>query len=282
MGNLELLALCKLDQERRGNRPRSIRKRQDVLKMFNRWLGEAPILAATRQQIEEFLDLRMIGPTTRYHYLSHLHCFYRWAMREGLVETDPTAQIIRPKIRRGLPRPAVTAELAAAIEVADPLMRCWIALAAYQGFRCQDIAMLRREDVLEVDGLLRVSEEMGKGGTEAMLPLHPVTLETLVALPMPRMGWVFGRFHGGRKPAEYLSRDFNKGLRDLGVNATAHQLRHWFGTNLYQQTRDLRLTQELLRHASPATTAIYTAISPEMARTAIGGLRIGGLPRDAA
>jgi len=39
---------------------------------------------------------------------------------------------------------------------------------------------------------------------------------------------------------------------------TAHQLRHWFGTNLYAQSHDIRITQEMLGHASSATTAIYT------------------------
>jgi integrase len=46
-------------------------------------------------------------------------------------------------------------------------------------------------------------------------------------------------------------------LRSVGAGATLHQLRHFFATSLYRASKDIRLTQEALGHASPATTAIY-------------------------
>jgi integrase/recombinase XerD len=50
-------------------------------------------------------------------------------------------------------------------------------------------------------------------------------------------------------------------LRAVGSNATAHQLRHSFGTAVLRSSHDLRVTQELLRHSSPASTAIYTQVA---------------------
>jgi len=64
-------------------------------------------------------------------------------------------------------------------------------------------------------------------------------------------------------------------LRRLGVPASAHQLRHWFGTSIYGSTHDLRLTQELMGHQSPVTTAGYTAWSPDVGVTAVTALSVG-------
>jgi site-specific recombinase XerC len=55
---------------------------------------------------------------------------------------------------------------------------------------------------------------------------------------------------------------FRTYLRSLGIHATPHQFRHYFASEVYDVTRDLRLTQELLGHASPHTTAIYTKVRP--------------------
>jgi integrase len=62
-------------------------------------------------------------------------------------------------------------------------------------------------------------------------------------------------------------------LRASGVNATAHQLRHRFATALYEASGgDLLVTQQMLGHASPSTTAIYAAWSPDRAASAIAKL----------
>lgn len=58
----------------------------------------------------------------------------------------------------------------------------------------------------------------------------------------------------------------------LGIEATAHQLRHWFGTRTYAACRDIRVVQELLGHQDPATTATYTAFSDGEAAAAVAAL----------
>jgi len=269
-----LLRRTKLDQERRGNLPRSVEKRMIALRAFTRWLGDKSLLEVEREDIERFLDQRHIGNNTRYTWISHFHCFYEWARSEGITHDDPTARIVRPRIRRRLPRPAATDQLAEALKIADPELRCWLVLAAYQGLRVQEIAGLDRGDVIEAEGLLRVTQ--GKGDKERMLPLHPEVLAALNELPMPRTGWVFRRQMGGKYTAPAMSLAFNQALRDHGVEATAHQLRHWFATNLYGATHDLRLTQEMLGHASPQTTAIYTQFDAKAARKAVTSLDLDG------
>lgn len=273
----ELIDAVRIAMRRRGLMPSSIVKREICLKALSRSLGKSP-LEASKDEIELFLDGRRtrqgasIGSRTRFTWLANLASFYRWAVAEGLIEEDPTAKIIRPKTRRALPRPAPTENLHRLIERAGPKERCWVLLAAFQGLRCKEIAGLRREDVVDADGIIRV---IGKGDHERILPMHPEVLKALVALPIPRSGYVFTRARGGRYSANALSAYFNEFLRNNDAGATAHQLRHWFGTQLYQSTHDLRLTQEMLGHADPGTTAIYTAFNRRAAAEAIKELTFG-------
>lgn len=262
----ELLDACKLDQERRGLMPSSIERRQHCLRVFARSLGDGGLLSATRQQIERFLDGRRgkdggdAQLTTRSMWLAHLSEFYKWAIREDLTEVNPTAKIIRPKTSSGMPRPADTEDLHAALAVASPLHACWVLLAAYEGMRCQEIAGLKVEDVFVKKGKIAVTK--GKGGKQRMLPLHPDVLAAIKALPMPHKGYVFVRPRGGPYPPAVLSAQFNKFLKGAipERHVTAHQLRHWFGTEFYRQTHDLRLTAEVMGHSDTSTTAVYTRV----------------------
>ncbi len=280
MSSRELLGRFILDQQRRGSLPRSVEQRRILLRCYLRWCGDRSPWEVTQEEIEAFLDSRRIVPRTRHSWISHIHCFYEWAILSDLTDHDPTARIRRPKLRRSLPRPAATDELSRAMAIAGVELRCWIVLAAYQGLRCQEIAGLQRSDVQESAGLLRVVQ--GKGGYERVLPLHPEVLATLRALPMPRTGYVFSRPGGGPYPPRRLSVRFTTGLRACGVDATAHQLRHWFASELFQQTGDLRLVQEMLGHQSPATTAVYAAFDQRKAKPAVNALHIDDVPLDAA
>ncbi len=274
MNNAELLEGHHLDQERRGLLASSIHKRDRFVQLFARHLEPRSLLSATGRDVEQFLDGRTMVARTRYLWLTHLHGFYDWAVREELTTDDPTVRIIRPKYRRGLPRPADAAELQRALESASPRHRCWVLLAAYQGLRCQEIAGLHRDDIREDQGLLRVVK--GKGGAERILPLHQDVFAALWALPLVRSGRVFSRPRGGPYSPNAISCEFNRFLHSAGVTASAHQLRHWFATTLYVQTHDIRLTQEMLGHAELSTTAVYTAFDRASAGEAVRAISLGG------
>jgi integrase/recombinase XerC len=277
-----LLRLHRINQERRGNLPRSIQKRQQCLKSFARWLEPRTLFEASRDDIEVFLDERrgtegrLLNGKTRYAWLSHFHAFYLWAVNEELLDRDPTLTIVRPKIRRTLPRPIDDEDLVQALGQAPPQMRAILSLGAFQGLRCQEIAGLDRDDVLDTKALLRVTK--GKGGYERILPLHPETLAALRCMPMPRNGALFSRPRGARFGPADMSAAIRGYLSEIGIEATGHMLRHWFATGVYAVTHDIRLTQELLGHQSPTTTAIYVAFSSIDAATAVGSLRLGPDP----
>ena len=274
----ELLRLHEIHQERRRNLPKSIIKRALYLRAFSRWLEPRGLLEATRSDIELFLDGRKthdgrkISGATRFYWISHFHSFYQWAILEDLITADPTAKVVRPRQRSTLPRPIEIDDLVMAVRAARPQMRAMLSLAAYAGLRCQEIAGLDRDDIIEAKGLIRV--RMGKGGKERIVPLHPEVLESLRCLPMPRSGALFVRPRGGRHLPQTVSLVVNRYLHELGINATTHQMRHWFGTEIFTITHDIRVTQELMGHANPATTARYIAYSAVDAAAAVSSLSI--------
>jgi integrase/recombinase XerC len=239
------------------------------VRCFGRWLDPRSFTAACEEDVQRFLDERRISARTRYAYLSNLHCFYQCAIRCGLAVSDPTFTILRPKLPRYLPRPIGDGDLQVALATAGTVMRAWIVLGAYGGLRCAEIAKLQRGDVIEGERLLRIH---GKGDKERFVPMHPEVEMALRVAGMPRSGPVFRRPRGGPFPPAMVSREISLFLRSVGIDATAHQLRHWFGTKTYQACRDIRVVQELLGHASPTTTAIYTAFSRDDAAAAVMAL----------
>ena len=177
-------------------------------------------------------------------------------------------------MRRTLPRPIADVDLAEAIDQAPPQIRAMLMLGAFQGLRCQEIAGLAREDVLDTRDPPVLIVANGKGGHQRILPLHAEVLSALRCVPLTRSGWVFRRPRGGKFNAAQVSIVMRGYFADVGIEATAHQLRHWFGTSIYAETHDIRLTQELLGHQSPNTTAIYVAWSAVDAASAVSALSI--------
>ena len=263
-----------LHQRRRGLMPSTIERRGDMMRLFNQWLGR-DLLTATRADVDAFLDSRRIAgrpisDRTRYTWISCLGCFYQWAASEGHLDLDPTARIERPRLRLPLPRPISTADLTLAVTGSYSHFRPWILLGAYGGLRCAEIAGIYRDDILTDLGLLRVT---GKGNKQRLIPMHPLVSDALRAWPTPRSTMpIFVRPDGEPWLAAQVSADGNRFLRDLGIDATMHQLRHWFGTSTLKACGNLRTVQELMGHADPKTTAIYTAFCNEDGRAAVHAL----------
>ena len=214
------------------------------------------------------LDSRQLGARARYTYVGCLAGLHRWMETAGVREEDPTDAVVRPKLPRRLPRPAPTADLVLALERAPARMRAWLCLAAYAGLRCKEIAGLRVEDV-RVDRdppVLHLRDT--KGDHDRVVPLGDEVWAALEHHGLPVTGYVFPALDRAGRPTKnvlrpnYVSAEVSKYLHGIGIAATAHQLRHWFGTTLYQRTRDLKLVAELMGHAKIETTSLYVALIP--------------------
>jgi integrase/recombinase XerC len=264
----------RLDQQRRGLSRRTIDDSWNILSRFRAYRGHC-LRGATKDEVEEWLDSCRLTPESRYVYISRLHGFYAWLRRERYSDEDPTERIVRPRLARRLPRPISDEDLSLAMAAADRRMRAWLSLAAYEGFRCKEISLLQRRDILDAHDPPLITVEEGKGGHPAVLPLNPLTHAALQLYGLPRSGYVFvsqfGRPYSPTSVSNYIS-DY---LHSIGVEATAHRARHWFGTAVWAATKDLRVTQEMLRHANPQTSSIYTRFDNELATAAVQGLQVG-------
>lgn len=194
---------------------------------------------------------------------SSLKAFYRWARLTGHVTEDPSANLPKIRLDVGKPRPAPVSAISKAERDHDWRVRLMVSLAAYAGLRCCEIAQVHSDDIVEdfVGWSLRVH---GKGRKERMVPLRGELVHLLQQLPD---GFAFPGNDGGHLSAAYVSKLVSRSLPD-GV--TAHQLRHSFASRAYRASgNDIRAVQELLGHASVATTQIYTAVDPDALRRAV-------------
>ena len=240
-------------------------------------LRPARLVTATVPQLYDWRARLEVCDSSVLRYVTDVAEFYGWLVETGQRADNPAAVLPVPRDARRLPRPISTDELAYAVAAAPARIRPWLVLAAWCGLRAKEIALLRRENVLDTADppVLIVALETTKGGRrEHVVPLHPFPLAELRAMPMPRSGWMFPRRDGRAGPVQpnrvsHLTGDC---LHGLGVGASLHQLRHWFGTETYRGCKDLRVVQELMGHASPHTTAGYAAISRAGTEAAVNAL----------
>lgn len=241
---------------RRNLRPSTIEQRGRALRRLSRTCDLARV---TGEEIEDWLDARDLIPSSRASEISHIRGFYKWALMEGVLEHDPTLRVVRPRVPKRLPRPMPEPDLAVAVQMAPPQIRAMLMIAAFAGLRACEIARLEGEHVQLSDGVLLVMED--KGGGMSSVPIAPALRPVFASLP--QSGPLFLLTDGRRMRPHNVSHWCNNYLHALGISHTLHTLRHRFGTAVYEASgRDLRATQELLRHKTPVSTALYTWLSP--------------------
>lgn len=262
--------------EIRGLQPTTIAKRRYHLLRFTK---ECPngLAAATTDDVEAWLA-RPISPKSKMLELSHLRAFYRWGITRGHLEVDPTIPVESPRIPRYLPRPIDEDALRTAVLNAYQPVRLWLVLAAWAGLRACEIAQLRVEAIRFDDRLLII--EHGKGGRQDTVAMCDTVIAELEAARLPGHGWCWTmptdpKRHVTPSRVSKLANDY---LRTFGGGATLHMLRHRYGTELYRATKDLRVTQECLRHQSPMTTTLYTKLTAGDRGLAVDALPALGPP----
>lgn len=259
----------------RGLSPGLIRRRSAILRAAETIMGK-PLLRAQPDDVTSLVGkerARGLSDATLYVYTGHLRAFYEWARRAGYTKRNPTEGAAKPRRPRYLPRPIANGPLGMAIETADERTRIILMLAALAGLRAVEIARLRREDILEhLDPPLLLVH--GKGDKPRMVPMSDLLVRELRRYGLPKRGPVIRRLDRLNAPvsASLISSIANRHLHELGITDTLHSLRHYAATELYRQTKDIRMVGDILGHASPATTAIYAAWSREDAPAAMKGL----------
>lgn len=240
-----------------------------------------PLLEATGAQLAAWREALTVAPDTVGDYVSHARQFYAWAADAGLLEGgNPASRLPIPPASRRLPRPISDSDLFAGVAGAPARIRPWLVLAAWAGLRAKEIALLRRECVLETarPPALLIAHDATKGRGERVVSLCPFALDALLEAGLPGSGWVFRRLDGGRGPnrPSRISQKANRYLHEMGISATLHQCRHRFGTELYRVTKDLRLVQEQMGHRRPESSAGYVLVDQAAAAEAVALLPVPG------
>ncbi len=254
--------------------------RRDVAKLAT-WLALRGITlySVTHADLLEFLAQhapRMKASSTG-RLLSSVRRFYQYTLRQGKIQADPSLQIERPKLPRGLPKSLSEAEveslinapnLDTALGVRD---RAMIETLYASGLRVSELVNLKISEVSQDVGVVRV---MGKGSKERLVPLGEEALDWVKRyLAGARAELLKGRqtdalFVTGRGGA--MTRQMFWYLikrhalhAGIGKPLSPHTLRHAFATHLLNHGADLRVVQMLLGHADISTTQIYTHVARE-------------------
>jgi integrase/recombinase XerC len=282
--------LAHLGNERRYS-PKTLEAyRRDVeqfLEFLTEHLGGAPSLkdlaALKPADVRAFLAARRavgIGSRSLMRTLAGVRGFARYLERNGKGKVGALAAVRTPKIGKTLPRPlSVTAarRVGDAELLAGDATAPWVqardaavlALLYGSGLRISEALGLKRADF--GNGARDAITVTGKGRKQRMVPVLPQVQKLVgdyVALcpyDLPADGPLFVGAKGGTLSARIiqLSMARLRGALGLPETATPHALRHSFATHLLARGGDLRAIQELLGHASLATTQIYTEVDAE-------------------
>lgn len=225
-------------------------------------------------------DERPYRATSVARTISAVRSFHRFLLREGAAERDPATAVRQPKLPRSLPRPLPVDEVARLLEAPEegtPVGlrdRALLELLYGSGLRVSELVGLDVDDVDLEEGAVRV---LGKGGKEREVPVGRFGREAVEAyltrarpafVAAASRGALFLNRRGGRLTRQSVNRMLAAQVKAAGIErrVTPHSLRHSFATHLLEGGADVRVVQELLGHASVATTQVYTLVTEEHLR----------------
>lgn len=224
-----------------------------------------------------------LAPSTRKRRIVAARNLHRFLAEEGQVADDVGAAVAPPPVARGLPKALTEAEVDALLGRVvgdDPVARRDRAILETlygTGVRISELVSMSLRDLDLHDGFVRV---VGKGDKERVVPVLGAAADALAA-------WLTVEGRGAMIPARWRRRDDEEAVflnqrggrlgrqgtwlvvkahaadAGLGDRLTPHVLRHSCATHLLDHGADIRAVQELLGHASIATTQVYTKVSTE-------------------
>ena len=203
--------------------------------------------------------------------------YFRWALRERLMTTDPTLKL--QSARQALRVPKIMTEIQVEALLAAPSDdtplgqrdRAMLELMYASGLRVSELVGLKTFNASLNDGVLRV---MGKGSKERLVPFGQVArqaIERYLAEARPEiLGgqqtddlFVTARGSGMSRVMFWMIVKKYALVADIRTALSPHTLRHAFATHLLNHGADLRAVQLLLGHADISTTTIYTHVARE-------------------
>lgn len=235
---------------------------------------------ATHSDLLAFLASRVSSlakASTTSRELSSMKRFYRFLLRQGKIQVDPSFNIDSPKLPRYLPASLTEAEVETLLSTPDinqPLGlrdRAMLEMLYATGLRVSELVSLKLTQINSDMGIVRV---MGKGSKERLVPLGEEALYWICdyidkARPLLLSNKVTDKLFVTTRRDAMTRQAFWYLIKRHAVQAgifkslSPHTLRHAFATHLLNHGADLRVVQLLLGHADISTTQIYTHVARE-------------------
>ena len=255
----------------------------DFEKFLTRWSGlPLPLDNADTAAIHSYLaDLyrRDLQATTANRRLSSVRNFFRFLRREGILDSDPTADIPSLKTPHQLPTHLPVDDAVRLMELPDMNSeegirdRAILEMLYGSGLRVGELVALDDSDLFISERLICVQ---GKGKKERIIPIskkaakaievyrtiRPVFLRNKSSKSEKKVSPLFQNSRGGRITTDRIRnilRHYEK-IGNFQYHFTPHSLRHTAATHLLEGGANLRSIQELLGHSSLSTTQRYTQV----------------------
>jgi integrase/recombinase XerD len=256
----------------------------DIAKFFS-YIAIEDIGAVRCEEIEKYISHMSnsgIKNSSIRRSISSLRQFFRFAVSEDLIPTDPTLKIIVRNKNRPLPKVLNENEIKSLFECFEDKrnikMKAMLHILYACGLRVSELVGLRTSSLIHNKDSDRYHIiVVGKGNRERVIPVHPTAATAVVeyleefepsynALP-PYKDYMFP---SNSKHGHLTRQGFAKMLKEIadqsGIDRkkiSPHVIRHAFATHLLRRGADLRSIQKLLGHKDISTTQIYTNISNE-------------------
>jgi len=279
--------LTYLDVERGASRE-TIRSYHSDLRQFVAFLKTVTdvvpdptgIDAALVRRFLVWLAERKDKKSSQARKLATLRSLFKFLHRRGQVPSNPVAHVRTPRLGQRLPRVLTKDEAERVMESPDSAEGTYVARdqaileTLYStGARVSELVGVNWSDLSLDEGMVRLR---GKGKKERLVPIGHVAVEAiqsyLAVTPVrasreaanPTDGPVFRNNRGGRLSARSVERIVGRYADRLQVGTvTPHTFRHSYATHLLDEGADLRVIQEMLGHASLATTQKYTHLATD-------------------
>jgi integrase/recombinase XerD len=255
--------------------------RSDLVQ-FDTWIRRhgGSLTKGSRMDLQAYLAESVtagVKPRTTARQLSSFRRFYRFLMRERVIEADPTAELESPKLGRPLPKSLNEKEIERLLDAPDVDTslgirdRAMLETLYATGLRVTELVGLTLFQLNLDQGVVKV---IGKGSKERLVPLGEEAALWLArfltgARPLLAKGGktdaVFPSNRGSAMSRQAFWHNVKRYAAIAGINKpiSPHTLRHAFATHLVNHGADLRVVQMLLGHSDLSTTQIYTHVARE-------------------
>jgi integrase/recombinase XerD len=266
----------------KGRQPATVSAYRRDLHRFLTWCAASRVdpRSMSREEATSYLAaLRTDGlaPTSVTRHWSSLRGWSRYMVAEGVLESDPTARISAGRHARSLPKPLPESDVIAildAIRGPGPLDlrdRALLEMLYGTGARVSEALGVQLQHIDFDERLISV---VGKGSKQRLVPMGTDLRDALRAYLAPggrsslvssaSKSVLFVNHFGGPLTRQGVALLIRRRALAAGVPSTkvsAHVFRHSCATHMLEHGADIRIVQELLGHASIATTQVYTAVS---------------------